>query len=153
MTVEAHAGPFDLVHICEMSVSWGHCDPAGIVFNPRYFEWFDAAAGDIFVQVTGMSKPVLLAHYGAAGIPVVKTGANFIRPCRFGDTVRLETRVTGFRRSAFDLQHIVLLGGETAVEGWSTRVWTGWDKNEPTRLRSQPLPADLIARFTLRSAP
>ena len=23
-------------------VQWGDCDPAGIVFYPRYFEWFDA---------------------------------------------------------------------------------------------------------------
>jgi 4-hydroxybenzoyl-CoA thioesterase len=145
--------PLDPAHIIEMTVPWGHCDPAGIVFHPRYFEWFDGAAAEIFAQVTGMTKPAMLAHYGAAGIPVVKTGANFLLPCRFGDAVRVETRVSAFRRSAFDMQHRVLLGGQMAVEGWSTRVWTGWDKQDPTRLKSQKLPDDLVSRFKPRSAP
>ena len=26
------------VHVRELVVEWGHCDPAGIVFHPRYFE-------------------------------------------------------------------------------------------------------------------
>jgi 4-hydroxybenzoyl-CoA thioesterase len=24
-------------------IQWGDCDPAGIIFNPRYFEIFDAS--------------------------------------------------------------------------------------------------------------
>jgi 4-hydroxybenzoyl-CoA thioesterase len=141
------------VHILEMSVPWGHCDPAGIVFHPRYFEWFDGCANDLFALATDMTKPAMLAHFGAAGIPAVKIGATFLLPCHFGDPVRVETRVTAFRRSAFDLKHTVFLHGQPAVEGWSTRVWTGWDKDNPSKLRSQPLPAALIARFEIQSTP
>ena len=25
----------------KMQIEWGHCDPAGIVFNSRFFEFFD----------------------------------------------------------------------------------------------------------------
>ena len=28
-----------------LTIEWGHCDPAGIVFNPRYFEFFDWSTG------------------------------------------------------------------------------------------------------------
>ena len=27
----------------KVRIEWGDCDPAGIIFNPRYFEIFDAA--------------------------------------------------------------------------------------------------------------
>jgi acyl-CoA thioesterase FadM len=32
----------------ERQVEWGDCDPARIVFNPRFFEWFDAQTALIF---------------------------------------------------------------------------------------------------------
>jgi 4-hydroxybenzoyl-CoA thioesterase len=133
------------VHIRELVVEWGHCDPAGIVFHPRYFEWFDACAAALFTQVSGLTKAEMLARYGAAGIPVVEAGAKFLAPCRYGDPVRVETRVSAFRRSAFDVRHLVSNGGAPAVEGWSTRVWTARDGEG--RLRSQPLPAELLAQF------
>ena len=45
------------------TIEWGDCDPAGIVFNPRYFEWFDAAtAASVRVgerPIPGDGLPVL----------------------------------------------------------------------------------------------
>jgi len=32
-----------LINTRIVRVQWGDCDPAGIVFYPRYFEWFDAS--------------------------------------------------------------------------------------------------------------
>ena len=133
------------VHVRKMVVEWGHCDPAGIVFHPRYFEWFDACAAALFSQVSGLTKAEMLERYDAAGIPVVEAGARFLAPCRYGDTVRIETRVAEFRRSAFDVKHLVSNQGVPALEGWSTRVWTGRDAEG--RIRSRPLPAELLAGF------
>lgn len=31
-----------LINRRTIRIEWGDCDPAGIVFYPRYFEWFDA---------------------------------------------------------------------------------------------------------------
>ena len=138
-----------LCHVREMQVEWGHCDPAGIVFHPRYLEIFDACAALLFQQASGMTKAAMLAHHGAAGIPVVQAGAKFTTPCSYGDMIRIETRVEAFRRSSFDLRHLLFKDGELAVEGWSTRVWVGRDLADPKRLRSQPIPAELIAAFTV----
>lgn len=137
-----------LVHVRELQIEWGHCDPAGIVFHPRYFEMFDACAAGLFQQASGMTKAAMLRHYGAAGIPVVDAGAKFLLPCRYGDDVRIESRVESFRRSSFTLRHHLFNAeGALAVEGWSTRVWTGHAADDPARLRSQPIPADLLARL------
>jgi hypothetical protein len=43
----------------ERQVEWGDCDPARIVFNPRFFEWFDAQTALIF-ETAGLPKRDLL---------------------------------------------------------------------------------------------
>ena len=73
----------------ERQVEWGDCDPARIVFNPRFFEWFDAQTALIF-ETAGLAKRDLLRRLDFAGIPLVETGARFHQPVRFGDIVAIE---------------------------------------------------------------
>ena len=136
-----------LRHEREMTVEWGHCDPAGIVFHPRYFEWFDGCAAALFALATGLPKAEMLRRWNAAGIPVVDAGAKFHRPCRYGDPIRIASRATWFKRSSFGLRHELFLGDALAVEGWSTRVWIGRDPGDPDRIRAQALPTELVAMF------
>ncbi len=129
-----------------IEIEWGHCDPAGIVFNPRFFEWFDAATAGLFTQV-GLKKPQLIARYGIVGFPLVETRARFLLPSKFGDVVVIESRITEFRRSSFLVEHRLMNGGAVAVEGFETRVWAGRDPADPGRLKSMPIPSDLMALF------
>ena len=71
-------------------IEWGDCDPAGIVFNPRYFEWFDAATAGLFARALGMTKAAMVKRYGIVGIPLVDTRATFRVPCAYGDDVPAE---------------------------------------------------------------
>jgi 4-hydroxybenzoyl-CoA thioesterase len=43
--MQSNAGMHDAT---TWTVDWGDCDPAGIVFYPRYFAWFDRAAHRFF---------------------------------------------------------------------------------------------------------
>ena len=86
-------------------------------------------------------------HYRVVGIPMVDTRARFLIPSRFEDELMIESTVTEFRRSSFDVRHRMLRNGALAVEGFETRVWTVRDADDPERLRSQPIPAEVIARF------
>jgi 4-hydroxybenzoyl-CoA thioesterase len=133
-----------------LQIEWGQCDPAGIVFYPRYFEMFDASTTALFQHALGMTKYEFLKKYDAAGYPMVDTRARFLVPTRYGDRVSIETTVTEFRRSSFDIRHRLLKDGELAVEGFETRVWVGRDPQDASRIRAQPLPADLIARLQAR---
>ncbi len=130
-----------------LRIEWGHCDPAGIVFYPRYFEMFDAATAGLFERACGMTKYQMLKTYSSAGIPLVETRAKFLLPTRFGDDVTLESTVTELRRSSFSIRHRLSKAGELAVEGNETRVWTGFDPEHPGRIKSQPIPEDLAARL------
>ena len=131
-------------------IEWGDCDPAGIVFFPRYFAMFDSCTTALFSEALGMSKFQFFKHYKFAGYPMVDTRARFLKPTKFGDDVVVETAVTEFRRSSFDVRHHITLNGELAVECFDTRVWAERDPDDPEKIRSKPIPKDVIAKFVAK---
>lgn len=137
----------NLVHHKRLMIEWGHCDPAGIVFNSRFFEYFDWCAWEMFEVALGMPRSELFKTYDIMGIPLVDARAQFLLPVRFGDVVEVVSAINEFRRSSFDLTHRMSVGGEIAVEGRETRVWATRDKGD--RIRAKPLPAAVIDRFKI----
>ena len=133
-------------------IEWGDCDPAGIVFYPRYFEMFDHSTVLLIEQALGMRKLKLYEHYNFAGYPSVETQARFHLPTRFGDDVEIESAITKVGRSSFSLQHRLTLDGAVAVEGSETRCWVARDPSRPGGLRAEPLPDEVVARFKSTSA-
>jgi 4-hydroxybenzoyl-CoA thioesterase len=131
-------------------IEWGDCDPAGIVFYPRYFEMFDHSTVLLIEQALGMRKLKLYEHYNFAGYPSVETQARFHLPTRFGDDVEIESAITKVGRSSFSLQHRLTLDGALAVEGSETRCWVARDPARTGGLRAEPLPDDVVARFSSR---
>jgi 4-hydroxybenzoyl-CoA thioesterase len=132
-------------------IEWADCDPAGIVYHPRYFEMFDTSTHHLF-EAAGWKKRDLLREFGVAGYPMVDTRAKFIASAAFGDDIVIETRIAAFRNSSFDVEHKVFKlddGGERlAVEAWGTRVWVGPHPDDPERLKSRPIPPIVIARLS-----
>ena len=51
-------------------VHWGDCDPAGIIFYPTYFLWFDAASWNMFAEVGYHAKRMRAEH---RAMPLVGT--------------------------------------------------------------------------------
>ena len=136
-----------LVYTRHARIEWGHCDPAGIVFFPRYFEMFDSCTTAMFSQALGMSKYQFLRHYKFDGYPMVDTRARFFKPTKFGDDVLIETKVTEFRRSSFDVQHRITLNAELCVECVDTRVWVARDPDNAEKIKAKPIPEEVIAKF------
>ena len=131
----------------QMTIEWGHCDPAGIVFNVRFFEFFDVSAWLLFEAALGVKRSEINTAFGIIGLALVDARAQFRKPAKFGDTIEIASRVTEFHRSSFDIEHLISLGGELAVEGGETRVWAGRNASDPLKLSALPIPPDVIARF------
>lgn len=131
----------------KLRIEWGDCDPAGIVFYPRFFAMFDASTTALFERALGMTKYQFIQRYDVVGYPMVDTRARFIVPARFGDDVIIESSIKEFRRSSFDVEHRLMNGGTLAVEGLETRVWAARDPSDPSRIKSAPIPAEVIAAF------
>ncbi|HEY5306673.1 MAG TPA: thioesterase family protein [Pseudolabrys sp.] len=124
-------------------IEWGDCDPAGIIFYPRYFEIFDASTAALFERVMGMTKFEMFKNLEFAGWPLVKTHARFLKPTRFGDDVTVETSVK-FGRSSFEIEHRLSLRSELCAECSEKRVWTIRDAKG---LKSHPIPPSVLAKF------
>lgn len=131
----------------QLTIEWGHCDPAGIVFNPRFFELFDASSWMLFEAALGVKPQDLTATYGIVGIALVDAKANFLKPAKFGDKVEIVSRVAEFRRSSFDVEHRLSVGNELAVEATETRVWAVRDETDADKIKTAEIPKDVIARF------
>ena len=137
----------NFVHRRQLRVQWGHCDPAGIVFNSRFFEFFDWNTWLMFEAALGVAVSELEGVYGIMGLPLVDAKARFIKPAKFNDVVEIASQVNEFRRSSFDVAHRLYVDGELAVDGSETRVWTARDPNDPLRLQAIPIPAAVTERF------
>jgi 4-hydroxybenzoyl-CoA thioesterase len=127
-------------------IEWGDCDPAGIVYFPRYFEYFDQCTAGMF-EAVGFRKPALLQAYDIAGFPVVDVRASFRMPSKFGDDVVILTTIPEWGRSSFKVHHRLMKADELAVEGFETRVWAGHDPARPGAIKARALPPELFERF------
>jgi 4-hydroxybenzoyl-CoA thioesterase len=130
----------------EITVDFADCDPARIVFYPRYYEWFDRATERIFRE-RGMPWPQLWAQYQMAGLALVDTSASFRGPARFGDRITLESWIGEWRNKVFVVEHRVHNGGSIIVEGREVRVWGLRDPSNPEGLKAGVIPKEVIARF------
>jgi 4-hydroxybenzoyl-CoA thioesterase len=131
----------------QFAIEWGHCDPAGIVFNSRFFEFFDRNAWLMFEAALGVAPHELSKVYDIVGIPLVGAEAKFLAPAKFGDVVDLESRISDIRRSSFDVEHKMFVGGKLAVEGLEKRVWAGKHPDDPLRMKARAIPDDVLAKL------
>ena len=131
----------------QLTIEWGQCDPAGIVFNSRFFEMFDTSTWMLFEAALGVKPQALAATFNIMGFPLVDARANFLKPAKFGDAVEIVSRVSEFRRSSFDVEHKIMTEGQLLVDGGETRVWAARDKANPDKVSAVAIPAAVIAKF------
>jgi len=130
----------------DIHVEWGDCDPAGIVYFPRFFEYFDACTNALF-EAAGFRKAEMLKHYGLVGIPLVEASAQFHAPASFGDMLTIESRIVEWGNSSFRVEHELYKSGVLAAQGREKRVWTVRDVGAKTGIRGQQIPEEVKARF------
>lgn len=135
-----------LSHIDARQIEWGDCDPAGIVFHPRYLSYFDNCTNLLFAKA-GFDLATLQARFAVIGYPVVNVNSRFVRPCLYGDKVQIETCVTEFRNSSFDVQHKLYREGTLSVEAIITRVWAAKNPVDPQRMHGLPIPEAIKNAF------
>ena len=151
-----------LVSRRQFSIQWAHCDPAGIVFNSRFFEFFDWGTWTLFEAALGVRPAELAAACGNESIPLAEIGApfliplvevdaEFLAPVRFDDVVELTSQVREFRRSSFEVEHRLSTNGELAVIGHEKRVFVVRDRTDPSIIKSLPIPSEVIKRFEAQS--
>jgi len=80
-------------------VLFKHCDPAGIVFFPRYFEMMNDCVEVFFDEVLG--APFEDLHRSGA-VPTAQIQTRFATPSRHGDHLTLKLTITKVGASSAD---------------------------------------------------
>ena len=130
----------------DITVEWGDCDPAGIVFYPNYFRWFNQGAHALF-GAAGMPFHEMIGERGIAGVPMLDTQASFHAPVRFGEVITLTSRIDEWRNKSFTMAHEVHKDGQICAEGRDIRAWLVHDASAPNGTRAVTIPDDVKRRF------
>lgn len=83
-------------------IRFQHCDPAGIVFYPRYYEMFHQVIEDWFAGALKVSHPELIKNN--IGIPLVHASCDFSGSSQIGDTVTFNLILKKIGRSSFTVE-------------------------------------------------
>ncbi|NIZ12586.1 thioesterase family protein [Phaeobacter sp. HF9A] len=103
----------------DQKILFKHCDPAGIVFFPRYFEMINDCVEHFFDAVLDWPFEVLLQ---TNGVPTAEISTRFLAPSRHGDHVQLALTVTRSGRSSLSYRIDATCGQETRFEAEATVV-------------------------------
>ena len=123
-------------------VYFQHCDPAGIVFYPRYFEMINTVVEEWFAQRLNVPFETLHGSMRAA-VPTVSINIDFHAPSRHGDILEFRLRPTRIGQSSVDLVIEAYCGPTKRLSLKSILVFTS-EHSE----RSKSWPDDIRARMS-----
>src|SRR4051812_18985530 len=130
-----------------VQVGWGDCDPAGIVFYPRFYAWMDMVS-HVLAREMGIARESMIPPgREMLGFPVVGTQAEYLSPARMDDMLEVRTWVSRVGRSSLSLRHEIVrvddASEELLVRGREDRVFIGRD--DAGWMRSRELTAPMRA--------
>lgn len=104
----------------EILVSFGDCDPAGIVYYPNFFTWMDRTFHNYLHQVAG-GHHLLCNKLAAQGIGVMNAEMKFLSPAREGCLLRIDLEQITWSRKSFLLRYSAHIDDRHVLEGCETR--------------------------------
>ena len=137
-----------VVAVFRVQLQWGECDPAGIIFYPTYFRWFDAATWNMFAEAGYHAKRMRAEHLA---MPLVAAGCEFRHPAEQQDRAEVRSRIQRWGGKSFVVGHeVVREDGTLLAEGSETRVWGRYVDGPGSPLKGQPVTDELKALFRAR---
>jgi acyl-CoA thioester hydrolase len=109
----------DGVHRTTVQVHFGDTDPYGIVYFVSYFRYCHRAIEE-FLRACGLRPEETFKNVQEGyGLPIVEAWSRFRRPARYGDLLRIETRIQELRPKAiiFRFEFYPENGQELVAEG------------------------------------
>jgi YbgC/YbaW family acyl-CoA thioester hydrolase len=130
---------------CE--VYWGDCDPAGIIFYPTYFRWFDAATWAFFASVGYTAKRM---RAEARSMPLVAANCQFMHPAEQADRCEVRSRIERFGGKSFVVAHeAVRVDGAILARGTETRVWGRHVGGPGSPMKGETIAEDIKSLFRI----
>ena len=107
------------MHAYTYRVTFGDCDPAGIVYYPNILKWVDTAFHD-FLHLHGGHDPVC-AKAGSAGLGLIDVSIQFRSPMVNGDYVTIRFEEIEWATRTFTVRYQGFVGERLAFEAKEVR--------------------------------
>lgn len=121
-------------------IEFNHCDPAGIVFYPRYFEMTNSVVETFFADV--LDYPFRrISMDERRGVPTVRIEIDFRAPSRLGDRVEFTLDVVALSSRSVTFRIAGRGDDGLRLAGRFTLVWVEADG------RAAPWPEAIRARL------
>jgi len=130
-------------------IRFSHCDPAGIVYFPHYFNMFNGLIEDWYTEELGYNYAEIIMG-SQFGFPFVRIECDFKVPSRMGDVIDLTLLVERVGRSSLG---IAIVCHRDGVERLRARMVTAM--MSITTRKPEPLPQPLreaIEGYSARTA-
>lgn len=127
----------------KIKIRFNHCDPAGIVFYPRYCEMLNQVVEEWFENHIGFDFKTLTKEQ-RAGVPVVSLNVDFLDVSYLGEILTFELSVEEVGISSIRL--LVMARGEKSVKLKANMV-LAYIENNPEGFKTQPIPEVLRAKI------
>lgn len=98
-----------MIYSIEQKILFKHCDPARIVFYPRYFEIINDTVESFFFEV--LDYPFEELHK-LGGVPTVNITTQFHAPSRHGDLLNIDLTVSRVGATSLTLALVMSCQGQ-----------------------------------------
>ncbi len=124
-----------------VTVRFSHCDPAGIVYFPHYFDIFNGFIEDWYGQELGYDYAELIMG-SRYGFPFVHLDCDFKIPSRMGDVIDLTLLVERIGRSSLAIAIVCHKDGMERLRAHMITAMMSLETKQPV-----PLPPALRNRI------
>ena len=132
--------------VLDRPIKFEDVDAAGIVFFGRFVTYAHEAMEHFFSTLEGGYPALIMGQ--RIGFPAVHVEMSFSAPARYGDTLRIETRIARVGNRSAVLWYRMLLGDTLSAEIKHTVV-----VSDLRTLTSCDMPADVRARLLAHLEP
>jgi 4-hydroxybenzoyl-CoA thioesterase len=108
-------------------IRFAHCDPAAIVYFPRFFDLAHSTMEDWLAEGVGFALSDMIRER-RIGTPTVAINCDFIKPLRMGDQLRFELRVKKLGNASVDVDYVGTKDGIEHLHITQTLVFMDLDR-------------------------
>lgn len=111
----------DTVFATTYAVSFGDCDPVGIVYYPNFFAWLDRTFHSYLREVAG-GHTAVCAALSAFGTGLISAECQFRKPVKEGDDLVVEIAAIEWGERSFIVKYNGRIGEMLAFQGEEKRA-------------------------------
>jgi YbgC/YbaW family acyl-CoA thioester hydrolase len=134
----------------DVAVRFSHCDAAGIVYFPHYFDMFNGLIEDWYTHELGHDYAELIMG-SRLGFPFVHIECDFKIPSRMGEVIEMTLLVERIGRSSLGIAIVCHRDGLERLRARMVTAMMSLESRQPVAL-PQPL-RDAIETYRQRTTP